>query len=155
MAERLSISMLKKHVEAYNETIEIPIIADGKEFNVKLKPFISPTLARDIVNDLANFFYNADKEKVKVADNEHDDLVGYFILKYCSDIKFSKSKKAKILYEEFKVLLETDLFKVLIDFIPEESIKRVYNRIEEVLDVSSKYEEKMALLQDKAKSLKG
>jgi hypothetical protein len=153
MAERLSISMLKQEVEVYNESVDIPFVVGDKEINVKLKPFFSPTLIRDIVSDITLFFLNADKEKLIIDKNEEDDIVGYFILRHCTDIKFSKGKKAKTLYDEFKILVNSQIFKVLLDAIPQESIASVYDTIYEVIEVSTKFQKQLKKYQEQIKEL--
>lgn len=153
MAERLSISMIKDEVKMFDEYIDIPFTAQGKEVNVRLYPFFSPTAIRDMVNDLAEFFRNAKKEKVKYKDEEFDDIVGYFILRHFTDIKFTKSKKAKTLYDEFKIIVNSQVFKVLLETIPKESIKAVYDRIFEIIELSAEFENRIKEIQKQIQEL--
>lgn len=153
MAERLSISMIKDEVKMFDEYIDIPFTAQGKEVNVRLYPLFSPVTVRDIVNNLAEFLRNAKKENVKYDDKEFDDIVAYFILRHCTDIKFTKSKKAKTLYDEFKIVIKSKSIQTLLKFIPEESIKDVYDRIFEVIEVNAKIENRIKEIQKQIQEL--
>lgn len=153
MSEQLSVSQLKDEVSIYDEFVEIPVTIQDKEYNVKMFPFFKPEKVRDLVNELIEFFKACEKEKVTIPPIEEDDLVGYFIIKYFTDMKFTKSKKAKNIYAEFKLALNSQLFKVLMETYPQESIQSVYERIFDIRDMSAKFENKFKEIQETIKSL--
>lgn len=139
MGKQVSIAMLKEEVKMYDEFIEIPLtLADGTNYSIKLYPYFKPDKVRDLIDEMTEFIQNCNKEKVEIPKNEEDDLIGYFIVKYFTDLKFTKSKKAKIIYEEFKIALNTEIFKILIEAFPPESIQKVYERMHEVIEANAK-----------------
>ena len=142
MAKQVSVNLLKKEVDIYNEHVDIPVNVPGMEdeFIIKLYPYFKPEKVRDVVKDLAQFYTKCKDEKIPYKDEEHDDLVGFFIVKHFTNLKMSKSNKAKKVYEDFKVVINTDIFKFLMDSIPEESIEKVYSYMYEVIESSSKLE---------------
>ncbi|MGD6876772.1 hypothetical protein [Bacillus infantis] len=137
---RVSIQMIKDEVSMYDEYVEIPVPVGGRELTVKMYPYFKPEKVRDLVSSLTEFYQLCEKEKVTVPEIDQDDLIGYFIVKYFTDIKFSRSKKAKSIFEEFKVAQNSTLFKVLMETFPKESIYSVHDRIFDVLKVSAEYE---------------
>lgn len=153
MAKQFKVSQLQDEVSMYNEYVEIDVTAQGQDYIVKLYPYFAPTKIRDLVNELHEFFQAADKEKLTVAPIEEDDLVGYFICKYFTDMGFTKSKKAKAIYEEFKLAQNSKLFKVLLETYPKESVESVYERIYEVIEASAELENKFKQMQDMIKKL--
>jgi hypothetical protein len=68
-------------------------------------------------------------------------------------MKFTTSKKAKKIYDEFKLALNSDLFKVLMETYPKESITKVWNRIFEVSEASTRLEHKVKEAQENIKNL--
>jgi DNA uptake protein ComE-like DNA-binding protein len=153
MSEQFSVSQLQDEVSMYEEFVEIPVTAQGKEYIVKMYPFFKPEKVRDLVDEMIEFFKVADKEKVEVKPIEEDDLIGYFVIKYFTDMKFTKSKKAKSIYNEFKLALNSQLFKVLMETYPEESIKSVHERIYAVRDASLKFGDKIKEVQELVKNM--
>jgi hypothetical protein len=147
-SKRLSVSQLKDEVSMYDEFIEITVPIQGEEYTVKMFPYFKPEKVRDLVNELIEFFKASDKEKLEIPEIEEDDLIGYFIIKYFTDMKFTTSKKAKKIYEEFKLALNSDLFKVLMKTYPEESVKKVLDRIYEVRETDAKLKAKIEKAQD-------
>jgi hypothetical protein len=153
MGKQFSVSQLKDEVSIYDEFVEIPVTAQGTEYIVKMYPYFKPEKVRDLVNELIDFFKAADKEKLVIPKIEEEDLIGYFIIKYFTDMKFTTSKKAKRIYEEFKLALNSDLFKVLMETYPKESFDKVWDRIFEVSEASARLESKVKEAQENIKNL--
>jgi hypothetical protein len=153
MVKQFSVSQLQDEVSMYEEFVEIDFTSKGQEYTVKLFPYFKPEKIRDLVNELIEFFKVAEKEKVEVNPIEEDDLIGYYILKYFTDMKFTKSKKAKNIYAEFKLALNSKVFKLLMETYPKESIQTVIDRIYEVSSVSDKLENDFKEEQEKIKKL--
>jgi hypothetical protein len=153
MSEQFSVSQLQDEVSIYDEFVEFPILTQGKEYIVKMFPYFKPEKVRDLVLDLQNFFNAAEKEKLTIPPIEEDDLVGYFIVKYFTDMKFTKSKKAKVIYSEFKLTLNSRLFKVLMKSYPQESVQSVFERIFEIIEVDNQLKNKFKDAQNAIKEL--
>jgi hypothetical protein len=153
MSEQFSVSQLKDEVLIYDEFVEIPVVTQGKEYVVKMYPYFKPEKIRDLVNELIQFFQAADKEKVAIQPIEEEDLIGYYIMKYFTDMKFTKSKKAKNIYAEFKVALNSQLFKVLMETYPQDSIQHVYKRIFDIGEAKEMFENKFQEAQEMIKDL--
>jgi hypothetical protein len=148
MSEKLSVSQLKDEVSMYDEFAEFPIVISGKEYIVKMFPYFKPEKIRDLVNELFDFLKAADKEKVNIPPIEEDDLVGYFIVKYFTDMTFTKSKKAKVIYNEFKLTLNSKLFKVLMESYPKDSIQLVYDRIYGIIEADAQLKNRFSEMQE-------
>ncbi len=116
-------------------------------------PFFAPEKIRDLVNELVDFYKKAQEEKLDIPKIEEDDLVGFFIIKYFTNLKLTSSKKAKKLYEDFKTALNAPLFKVLMKSFPEDSITKVYDRIYEVIEMSAEMENRIKAYQEQLKEL--
>ncbi|MBD8004546.1 hypothetical protein [Bacillus norwichensis] len=144
MSKQFSVAQLKDEIAIYDEFVEIPVTVQGKEYTVKMFPYFKPEKVRDLVKELQEFFQECQKVKFTVPKIEEEDLIGYFIIKHFTNMKFTKSKKVKTIYNEFKIALNSSLFKILMDSYPKESITSVYERIYSVLEAS-------ALLEDKIK----
>jgi hypothetical protein len=153
MANQFSVSQLQDEVSIYDEYVEIPVVAQGKEYMVKMYPYFKPEKIRDLVNELIQFFQAAEKEKVVIQPIEEEDLIGYYIIKYFTDMKFTKSKKAKNIYSEFKLALNSQLFKVLMETYPQESIQQVYERIFNIGEAKEMFESKFQEAQEMIKDL--
>ena len=146
--QRLPFSAIEKDVSIYNEFVEFPIQTQGKEYIVKFYPYFSNTKIRDLIQELANFAVNIQKEELDFdVDAEFSDVVGYFIMRHFTDIKFTTSKKAKVIYEEYKMALNSDLFKVITECIPEESSTKLYDAIYKTQEMSAKLEGQLKKLQ--------
>jgi hypothetical protein len=153
MSEKLSISQLKDEVSIYDEFIEIPVTMDDKEYAVKMYPYFKPEKVRDVVNELHEFLNTAKQEKINIPQIEEDDLVGYFIVKHFTNLTATKSKKAKVIYNEFKIALNSKLFKVLTETFPKESIGEVYDRIYEVIKADAELKDKFTAMQSVYKNI--
>jgi N-glycosylase/DNA lyase len=153
MTKQFSVSQLKDEVSIYDEFVDIPVTVQGKEYIVKMFPYFKPEGIRDLVNEMIDFFKASETEKLIIPQIEEDDLVGYFIVKHFTDMKFTKSKKAKVIYNEFKLVLNSQLFKVLMETYPQESIKSVYDRIFSVIENNEQLKNKFKETQDVIKDL--
>jgi hypothetical protein len=153
MTKQFSVSQLKDEVSIYDEFVDIPVTVQGKEYIVKMFPYFKPEAIRDLVNEMIDFFKASETEKLIIPQIEEDDLVGYFIVKHFTDMKFTKSKKAKVIYNEFKLVLNSQLFKVLMETYPQESIKSVYDRIFSVIENNEQLKNKFKETQDVIKDL--
>jgi hypothetical protein len=153
MSEKLSISQLKDEVSIYDEFIEIPVTMNEKEYAVRMYPYFKPEKIRDLVNELHDFLNVAKQEKLVIPPIEEDDLVGYFIVKYFTNLTATKSKKAKAIYNEFKIALNSKLFKVLIEAFPKDSIGEVYDRIYEVIKADAELKDKFSAMQNVYKNI--
>jgi N-glycosylase/DNA lyase len=153
MSKQLSMQVIKEDVKKYDEFIELPVKAQGNEYIVKIYPFFKPEKVRDMLNEMIGFYRNCEKEKVNVKDEEFDDIVGYFIVKHFTNIKTTTSEKAKKIYEEFKVAINSQLFEVILKTLPEESIQYVYNKIFEIIELNAKLQNKIKKFQDEIKNL--
>lgn len=155
MGKQVSIKMLEKEVAMYDEFVEIPVTIQGnsEEYTIKLYPFFKPEKVRELVDELVVFFKAADKEKLIVPQNEEDDIFNFYMVKYFTNLSFTKSKKAKTIYKEFKTAINTSIFKVLIQSFPEESKKSVIERIFEVGNESEKFKDMILRAQQAIKDL--
>ena len=141
MAKPVSINMLKEEVSMYDEFIEIPVGNSDSEYTLKLYPYFKPEKVRDLVKEMSEFFKLCKKEKVEINSDEEDDIVCFFVVKHFTNITFTKSKKAKKIYDEFKILINSSLYPIIMKTIPEESIKKVYEYAHEVINASVRVEE--------------
>ncbi|MBD1379219.1 hypothetical protein [Metabacillus arenae] len=150
---QLSMSVIKEDAKQYDEFIEIPVTAQGKEYIVKLWPFFSPTSVNKLINELIEFKKKADEEKLKIEDKSWDDLIGYFIVRHFTDIKMTKSKKAKTIYDEFKSAINSKLFEIILKSIPEESMMFVHGKIMELAEMNAKLQERVRQAQKEIQEL--
>lgn len=152
-SKQLPISIIQDEVSSYDEFVLIPLTYDNTEFEVKLYPLFKPEKIRDMLKDMSEFFQSAAKEKVKVSPDEESDILAYFMLKTFTDIKMTSSKKAKKIYEEYKIVINSKTMKEIIKFIPEESIAEVNQYIFEMLENSAKLERKVKEMRKQIKGL--
>ncbi len=134
MAKQVTVSMLKEENKAYDDFLEVPVDYDGKEHVIKVYPIFKPSKVKNLVDSLVDFYQNAHKEKVSIQVEEEDDIVAYFIVKYFTDVKFTSSKKAKTIYDEFQTVLNAKVFQYIFKLFPESSIIEVRERINEVME---------------------
>lgn len=157
MSEQFKVSMLKDEMKIYSEFIDIPVpvVINGeeKELNIKAYPYFKPEAIRDCVNEIAEFFTKAKEEKLNIPKIEEDDVIGAFICKYFTDMKFTSSKKAKTIYNEFKLLINSKLYRVITKAFPQESIDQLYERIFEIIEVNATLENKVKQKQQEIKDL--
>ncbi|MGN7942001.1 hypothetical protein [Metabacillus sp. 22489] len=152
--KNIKSSILVDEAKHYDQFIELPIQYYDKTYHVKLYPFFKNELIRDLVDELIALYQNASKEGLKIKPEDNSDLVLYFIARKFTDIKFSKGKKAKTIYNEFKQVFNSKTFLTIIKQFPEESIKEVFERISEVIAVSGKMQGEYGdLIREKIKDL--
>lgn len=140
MSEKFKVSDLRDEVSMYDEFVEIPVTSQGKEYIVKMYPYFLPEKIRDLVDELVEFIKKCKEENLTIPQREEDDLKGYFIIKYFTDMIFTDSPLAKDIYDEFKIALNSSLFSTLMKSYPKESIYAVYERINEVIQASAEIE---------------
>lgn len=133
---KVTAKMLAEENEIYNEFVEIPVFYEEKEHFIKVYPYFSPEKVRDSVDSLFKFYQKAKEENIAVPEEEGSDIIAYFVVRYFTDIAFSRSKKAKVLYKEFKQVLNSKVFKTVVETFPHESLKEVYERIYQVNDMA-------------------
>jgi hypothetical protein len=153
MGKQLAISNLKDEVSAYDEYVEFDVNSDSETYTVKMYPFFKPEKIRDLIEDMINFAKKCEEEKIKINDKDEDDLVGFFILKHFTNIKFTKSKKAKKLYEEFKIALNAKMFGEILKAFPEQSILDVQKMLYDHLEMSVKAHKTREEFQERIKGL--
>jgi hypothetical protein len=153
MAKQLSMKQVKESNSIYNETVEIPIDVNGEEFIIKLKPYLHQESIRELIQNYADFLKLCEKKSVKIKESEEIDLLSFFTVKHTTDIKFTSSKKAKTIYDEFQEAKKSKLFKVILESIPEETHNDIWEYAMEVVEVNAKLQRQMEQLQDEFKNL--
>lgn len=153
MAKQLSMKEVQKEVNIYNEFVEFPVTVNGTEYEVKLFPFFSPEKVTKMLNEIVEFNKAAQKENFELPENQWEEFVAYYIVRTFTNIKMTKSKKAKVIYQEFKSAINSKLFDVIIQSIPEESVNYVYEKLYQMVELTAKFEGKLAQLQEEYQGL--
>ncbi|MEX3710876.1 hypothetical protein ABFV99_00580 [Cytobacillus horneckiae] len=148
MAKKFKASMLKEEVQNFDRYLEFPLSYNDTEYPVRLYPFFKPEKINNLLNEMAVFFQTAKKENVKIDPNHEADIVSYYILRQFSDIQFTKSKKSRMIYDEFKTVINSPICQTLLKAYPKESIEQVYDRVYEVIEMNAKNEEKRKQIVD-------
>ena len=153
--KQLSIAQLKPEVDVYKESIDVPVTLPNSEdeINVKLFPLFSPTSVAKLVNEYLLFLAQCKQENVEVLEEDEGDILGYFIVKYFTDIKTTKSKKAKMIIEEVDLLKNSQLYKELMKLFPVASVQSVHERIMEVNEAFANLEGQMRVIQKQMNEL--
>jgi hypothetical protein len=152
---QLTMKEVKESNKIYNEVIELPVIVGNQERTVTFKPYFSNVAVKKLVDKIQEFYVNAKKENLEFdEDYSDDDIIYYFIVRQFSDIKFTTSKKAKAIYEEFKEAINSDLFTVILKSIPEESYAKVYDRIKDITELGARLENQIKQLQQYGQEVK-
>lgn len=140
---------LKSEVEIYDEYVELPFTPFGsdKDIIVKLYYSFKPEKVKNLINEYAAFIHTSKKEKLSLEDDELEDLLCYYIIKYFTDVTTTKSKKAKTIYNEFKLLINSRFYTQIMELFPAESIKEVQNRWMQLIEISGKMEQQLASIQ--------
>ncbi|MEH7346012.1 hypothetical protein V7122_19400 [Bacillus sp. JJ1532] len=138
MTKQVSISMLKEDNKIYDEFIEVPVDYDEQEHIIKVYPYFKPTKVQKLVDSLVDFYKSAQEENISIPKEEESDIIAYFIVKFFTDVKFANSKKAKTMYDEFKIVLNAKIFQFIFKLFPEDSIKEVHERINDVIEASQR-----------------
>lgn len=144
MAKQVSVNMLKKEVEIYDKFVEIPVnVSDSNEpFVIKLYPYFKPEKIRNCVKEMGLFFKNCEEEKVTFSKEEEDDLVIFFIIRHFTNLKMGSSEKAKKIYGDFRTVINSEIYRILVDSFPEESINKVHDFAFEAIKNSEKINNK-------------
>lgn len=148
-------SLIKDEVEVYNKYFDVPFIPFGQKepVYIRIYPLFSPQRVNKIVQECMEFFKKANDEKIEIPPEEEVDIIGYFIIKNATNVKTTTSKKAKTIYDEFKMLVNSKFYTEIITFFPEESINSVHERILEVLDMSSHLYKQIQQIQKEVKKI--
>lgn len=156
----LPINALKDETKMYDETIEVATIThEDKEYVIQFYPFFKYEKIRKLVLELGQFFINADKEKIKIDPLEEDGIINYFIIKHFSKgLKFTTGKKAKTIYDEFKVFYNSSLYQVFKDEvftteIVEKSKEEVLKEIFDNIELNAKFEQRLKEAQEMIQDL--
>ncbi|MFJ7680325.1 hypothetical protein ACIQXQ_20060 [Peribacillus sp. NPDC097198] len=134
----LKISDIKKENDIYKVKVDVNVYVNGVKHVVKVVPFFKPSKVVMLVDDLIGFYKKAATEKITIEEKYEHDVIGYFMLKHFTNIKFTTSKTAYRIYDEFQSIIESPIYKSLLLAFPEESIKAVYERILDVQEASER-----------------
>lgn len=156
----LPISALKEEVNVYDELIDVATYNHkGKEHKIQFTPLFKYDKIKKLTLQFGQFYQAAMQEKFEIDPTDEDDLLNYFIIKHFGKgLKFTTSKKAKTIYNEFKLLQNSDLYKVfreevftneLVDKSREEVIKEIFANIE----LNAKYAKRLEEAQELIKNL--
>lgn len=151
MSKQLSMSTVKESNKIYYETVDIELTVGDEEYIVKFSPFFSPITVNEMFQDVGEFLTKSQEEKLDVQDSEFDDILGYFIVKHFTNIKFSQSKKAKAIYAEYNEAKNSKLFDIILKSVPEESMKYVYEKLFERQEMVTKLQTQMESVQKQLK----
>ena len=145
MSKQVSANMLKPEADLHKEYVEIPVDVPGSDdiHIIKLYPSFSPEKIRDCVKEMAEFFNNCTKEKTTYKKEEEHDILLFFVVRHFTNLKMSKSKKSKKIYDDFKPVVNTELFRLLAKSFPQSSIDKVYDYAEQVIEATAKLENKL------------
>ncbi|MGG3892014.1 hypothetical protein [Metabacillus fastidiosus] len=150
---QITMGMIKKDNQKYKEFVELPVPVGDKEYVVKIYPYFSPEKVRDLRNEYYQFLKTAEDEKVEIPEIERDDLIGYYVIKYFTDVKMTSSKKIKTIYAEFKEALNSPLFEVVLKGLPEESLLYVHEKIHEIKEIGARFENEIRKAQEEIQNL--
>ena len=153
--KQMSIQLLKPEVDMYDEFVELNVRPQGYEEDliVKLFPLFKPDTVNTLVVEYFELLAQCNKEKIEVDKAQEGDILGYLIVKYFTDIKTTKSKKAKTILEEVDLLKNSQLYKEIMELYPKESIASVHNRILELNEAFVQLEGQLKTLQDEYQNL--
>lgn len=151
--KQFSLSQLKEVNKIYDEFIEIPVTVGENEHIIKLYPIFKPEKIRDMVEDMIDFYKKANVENIDIKDSDETDIIGYFVVKHFTDAKTVVSDTAQPIYDEFKLLINSELYKAITSIIPHASMEKVYEYIGEVIKVSAELQKTLKKQQDEIKKL--
>lgn len=148
-------SLVKDEVEAYNTYFDIPFIPFGQTDPVQIRiyPLFSPQKVAITVNEYIGFINKAVQEKINITPEEEGDLLGYFVIKNFTNVKTTTSKKAKTVYDEFKMLVNSRFYTEIISFFPEESMRAVHERLFEIIEASDQLNTQFKQIQKEAEKV--
>lgn len=139
MSNKLTVSKIKDVNKKYKAFIELPVYLEDEEYIIKIYPFFKPEKVKKMVDEWILFYQNVKKENIEINKDYESDIVAYFIVRNFTDLKFTTSKKAKVIFEEIKEIINApQVFDVVLKAFPEESIKDIYSRAHDVIEASKK-----------------
>jgi hypothetical protein len=150
MGKQLTMKEVKKEVSLYDQFITLPVTVNEDVFKVKVYPCFSAEKVKKLVDDIYNFHVQAKKENLEIKEDQFDDIISYFIVRHFTDIKMSKGKKAKTLYEEFKLSINSEIFRWVLESVTEDSINKVYDRINSINEFTLILQKQMNILNKNA-----
>lgn len=153
MSKKDLIAQLKDEVKAYDEKVELSVDVNGEEYSITIFPFFKPELVKECVDGISEFFLKANQEKLNVKAKDEDELIKYYIIKHFTNIKMTSSKKSKTIYNEFKTVSNSSIFKVLIKSFPDESIQKVYDELYDNIELNAQLENVMMKYKRQLKNL--
>ncbi|MGD6896089.1 hypothetical protein [Bacillus infantis] len=136
---KVTSKMLLEDNEIYDEFVEVTLTHQGEEHVIKVYPFISPVKVAEIVDQVQDFLQNAYKEKLIIQESPAD-LLAYFLVKNTTDVTFTRSKKVKSIYQEFKQLLHSKAFRLIVSTYPEATYTELNERVLQVNNFNSSLE---------------
>lgn len=143
----LSMAAIIKSNTMYDQTVEFPVTVGDREFMIIVYPYFSNTKIRSMLEDVKDFVNQAKEENLNIdLEAEFTDIIGYFIVRHFTNIKMTTSKRAKAICEEYRQMLNSDIFKLIIKAIPEESLQKVYYAIYEMQELYKTLETKLNAL---------
>lgn len=139
MSNKLTVSRIKEVNKKYKAFIELPVYLEEEEYIIKIYPFFKPEKVKKMVDDMILFYQAAKKENISISSDYDSDITAYFIVRAFTDLKFTTSKKAKVIFDEIKEVINAPkVFEVVLKGFPEESIKEIYSRVHDVIAASKK-----------------
>ncbi|MGP7815538.1 hypothetical protein ACTXGU_00090 [Niallia sp. 01092] len=129
----VSIKEIKEEVSVYDEMVSFEVELNNEEREIKFYPYFKPTKINKMIEELSRFFANAEKEKIHIPEEKHPEIVMYFIIRHFTDLKFGAAKKAKTIFQEFNIVINSSVFKILSESFPKSSVEEVFERINEVV----------------------
>lgn len=137
-------AMLKEEVSVYDEFVEFT----WGSTELKLYPFFKPELVKNLVNEFYTFIALCEQEKVELKEDEKDDFLCYLMIKYFTSVKTTKGKKAKTIYDEFKLVINSKFYTEVMGLFPKESTDSVFRRKLEVEEMYAKLGEELMKAQE-------
>lgn len=156
----LPISALKDEVSIYDETIEVTTIThNNKDIKIEFHPLFKYESIRKCVLEIGQFYQNAMQEGIEIDPIDEDALIDYFIIRHFSKgLKFTTSKKAKTIHEEFKIVYNSSLYRlfkneIFTNELVEKSKEQVIEEIWKNIELAGKLENRLKQAQDMIKNL--
>ncbi|WP_182004728.1 hypothetical protein [Priestia aryabhattai] len=140
MSKQLSLKAVKKENEIYKEKFDIPVKVDGVEYNIKITPFFSPEKIKNVINSFSKLCKMAVDENIEIKNGEDFSIIDCLLIKEFTDIKFSNNRKASTILAEFKQLLNSPLYRELMEAFPESSVHEAYGYYNDMKGVAVKFE---------------
>jgi len=127
MTKKLTLGQIQKEVDIYSKKKSVPL---NDNFHVNIFPNFAPTKIQQLITEILT-----DKAKAEKEGLEFDVSTtnwGYFnIIKHFTDLGIPDDIEGKL--KVYLMLLETDYFADIIRAFPQESIDKVTNAINSVV----------------------